>query len=250
MPNPIFAAQTKTPPKHVVFVLYDDVTLTDFVGATEVFNVAPDFEIHWLAPTMDPVTTSEKMRVLPTGTFEDCPETGVEILFVPGGDYRGVVATMFDKRYMDFIGQTAKIAHWTGSVCTGAFILAAAGGFHHCPVTTYWSQLENLALLSDKYRITVDTEHYPRYVVDAQNRRFSGGGISSSLDLALELVKHISGNKASQMAQLFIQYAPHPPNRSGDPSQAPPSVVQAAKAAEHDYTEEIRKAVVKLKIEN
>ena len=246
MPNSITRSQTTTDVnKHVVFVLFDDVTLVDFTGATEIFNNVPDFVLHWLAPTMDPITTSENMKVLPTGTFDDAPQD-IEILFIPGGNYKGINASMFDTRYRDFIGKASARAVWTGSVCTGAFILAAAGGLNNCQATTYWSQLPNLSLLKDKFGITVDQDHYPRYLIDAEQKRFSGGGISSSIDLALELVKRIVNNEASEMAQLFIQYAPGPPNQSGDPSQAPPEITKKVTAMEAGYSAEINKAVMQL----
>lgn len=244
MPNPVFNT-TDDITKNVVFVLFDTVTLVDFTGATEIFNNVPNYVLHWLAPTMDPITTSENMQVLPTGTFDDAPGD-IEILFIPGGNYKGVSASMFDVRYRNFIGEASARAVWTGSVCTGAFILAAAGGLSNCHATTYWSQLHNLSLLEDKYGITVDQHHYPRYLIDARQKRFSGGGISSSIDLALELVKRIEGNTASQMAQLFIQYAPGPPNQSGDPSQAPPEITRTVTAMEAGYTAHMNEAVMQL----
>lgn len=245
MSNSVIDTTAGNATKNVVFVLYDYVTLVDFTGATEVFNNVPDFVLHWLAPTMDPITTSENMKVLPTGTFDDAPDE-IEILFVPGGNFKGISASMFDVRYRNFIGEASARAVWTGSVCTGAFILAAAGGLTNCYATTYWSQLQNLSLLKDKYGITVDEHHYPRYLIDAKQKRFSGGGISSSIDLALELTKRIVDNSSSQMAQLFIQYAPGPPNQSGDPSQAPPEITKEAIAMQTGYTAHINEAVMQL----
>jgi cyclohexyl-isocyanide hydratase len=214
----------------------------DFVGATEVFNNAPNFVIHWLAPTMDAITTSENMQVLPTGTFEDAP-SAIEILFIPGGNYKGIAPSMFDIRYRNFIALVSANAVWTGSVCTGAFILAAAGGLTNCVATTYWSQLGNLALLHKKLGITV-APGYPRFLVDVENKRFSGGGISSSVDLALQLVQVIADKETAEKAQLFIQYAPGPPNQSGDPSQAPTKITEELIAMEADYTLHIEQAVM------
>ncbi|MFN0216914.1 MAG: DJ-1/PfpI family protein [Saprospiraceae bacterium] len=246
MPNPEFSPVDKGSTKHVVFVLYEKVTLLDFVGATEVFNNVPGFVIHWLAPTMDPVTTSENMKVLPTGTFEDVPQGEIEVLFIPGGNYKGTIPAMFDLRYRNFIQETSCRSTWSGSVCTGAFIMAAAGGFNNCQVTTYWSQLQNLSYLKDKYGITVDLNSYPRFLLDNNKKRFSGGGVSSSIDLAFELVKQIVDNETAQKAQLFIQYAPSPPNNSGDPSQAPPQITNEVLELEANYTAHMKEGVMQL----
>lgn len=230
--------------KNIIFVLFDGVTLVDFVGATEVFNNVPGFNIHWAAPSMNAITTSEKMQVLPTCTFDNGPEDA-EILFIPGGFSKGVSDAMFDNRYREYIKRTAEKAVWTGSVCTGAFILAAAGELNNCIVTTYWSQLDNLKLLSEKYNFTV-VPGYPRFLLDEKNKRFTGGGISSSLDLALKLTEKITSKETAEKAQLFIQYAPGPPTRSGDPCQAPVSISTEVLQMQTGYTADMRQSTLKL----
>lgn len=236
--------------KNIVFVLYDNVTLVDFVGATEVFNSVyvnnqPYYNIHWLAPTLQPITTSEGMRVLPTGSFDE-PIAGkktlnqVDILFVPGGNWEGIAASMTSNAYLQFIKKCAKHAVWTGSVCTGAFLLAATGLLKGCLATTYWSQLNNLRLLGSKYNFTV-VPGFPRFLLDMSNKRFTGGGISSSLDLALKLTEQMHGSKVAEKAQLFIQYAPGPPVHAGDPYEASPEIGAAVQSMQTDYTEGFRK---------
>lgn len=239
--------------KNIIFVLFNGVTLVDFIGATEVFNNVrdldgtPRFNIHWAAPTADAITTSENMRILPTCTFNNAP-VEAEILFVPGGYWQGVSDAVFSQTYRDFIIKQSKTAVWTGSVCTGAFILAAAGGLNNCLVTTYWSQLENLSMLNEKYQFTV-VPGYPRFLVDEERKRFTGGGISSSLDLALKLTEIIMGVEMAERAQLFIQYAPGPPTQSGDPCQAPVNISTQVMKMETDYTAQMKKMVNKLLLE-
>lgn len=216
------------PPKkfNVGFLLFPGATLMDFAGATEVFAFADNFSFQWIAPTLDPIQTSEFVSVLPTATFHE--HNPVDVFFVPGGPAGGprnsgnpgVIDVLNDPTYMDFVHSMTEKSRWSGSVCSGAFILAAAGAFDGCEVTTYWSFLETLKLFP---KLSVDTTCYPRYLVDRERRRFSGGGVSSSIDLALELVRVLVGGKegdhASQSAQLRVQYAPNPPFNAGDPSQ-------------------------------
>lgn len=76
--------------------------------------------------------------------------------------------------------------------------------------------------------------------------RFSGGGISSSIDLALELVNLICGPTKSMSTQLSTQYAPNPPHTSGDPSQAPPEITSSVRADQAHYIATIRRAVEKV----
>ena len=214
----------------VGFPLYEDVTLLDFVGATQVFAFAAGFEPIWLAETLAPVKTSEGMSVNPQYTFDSHPH--IDVLFVPGGG-PGVADAMQNAYIRKFVQEVAATSEWSGSVCTGAFILAAAGLFNGCNVTTYWSMLEVLGRFPE---LTVNTAEYPRYLVDSEKKRFSGGGVSSSIDLALQLVIQIKGKVEGTViadkADLSIQYAPGPPVTSGDPSQAKPEIVASVKQAQ------------------
>jgi cyclohexyl-isocyanide hydratase len=213
-------------PMVVGFPLYDGVTLMDFVGATDVFSVAyGNFTPIWLAEEKRPIKTSAGTFVYPNYSFTDA-HPPIDILYVPGGHADGVINNaMFNTAYQNFIKTIAARTQWTGSVCVGAFILAAAGLLNNCIVTTYWSQLNNLRLLENYCNIQIP-EGYPRGVIDDQQKRFTGGGISSSVDLALMLVEKIKGKWMAEASQLYIQYSPDPPVHSGDPAQAPPSLLK------------------------
>lgn len=217
---------TKKKVMTVGFPLYDDVTLMDFVGATEIFAFAEGFKPVWLADSIRPIKSSEGTMVYPNYSFKG-KHPKIDILFVPGGGANGVINNgMFNKDFQDFIKKTSKTATWTGSVCVGAFILAAAGLLKNCKATTYWSQIPNLELLKDKFKLSFPKEKYVRGVIDTARKRFTGGGISSSVDLALMLVEKIAHKRIAEQAQLYTQYAPHPPVHAGDPSQAPKSLVK------------------------
>jgi cyclohexyl-isocyanide hydratase len=222
----------------VVFPLYDGCTLLDFAGATQVFAFA-GFTPVWAAKTRDPITTTEHVQVMPGATLDSLRSEPVEILFVPGGGGK-VADTMFDPGFVGFVRDTGQRAKWAGSVCSGAFILAAAGLLDGFEATTYWSQRENLALFP-KVRVSAG---YPRWVI--HGNRFTGGGVSSSIDLALELLSLTSGPTASMTAQLFVQYAPGPPFASGDPSQAPPEITETVRKNQEGFTAAMRQAVEKV----
>lgn len=224
----------------VVFPLYQGSTLLDFAGATQIFAFA-GFQPVWAAPTCDPITTTENVQVVPGATFAQVRAqlADVQILFVPGGG-DAVAKVILEPEYVDFVRDVGAAAEYAGSVCTGAFLVATAGLFQGCEATTYWSQRENLALFPG---LTVSAG-YPRWVI--HKNRFSGGGISSSIDLALELVSLIQGPTPSMTAQLSVQYAPGPPFASGDPSQAPPEVTSAVLDGQKDFLAKVRLAVEKV----
>ncbi len=235
----------KVRPIVVGFPLYEGVTLVDFAGATEVFSFTNGrFTPIWFANEKKPVPTSEGAAVFPHYSFHE-KHPKIDILFIPGGGAPGVCNAMFNKEYQAFIKKTAVRAQWVGSVCVGAFILAAAGLLKDCKATTYWSQVPNLALLSKKLNLRVPKGN-PRGIIDKKRKIFTGGGISSSLDLALELVETILGKGYAQQAQLFIQYAPVPPVHAGDPQQAPKRLVEKVLKEEAAYNAIYHNAVLKL----
>jgi cyclohexyl-isocyanide hydratase len=139
---------------------------------------------------------------------------------------------MQDADLLQWINRVAGDVQWVGSVCTGAFILAAAGQFDGCQVTTYWSARPVLALFPT---LTV-VPGYPRWHLDEDRKRFSGGGISSSIDLALRLVEVIAGPEAARTAQLRNQYAPQPPVHAGDPTEASPELLIQVTQGQADFT--------------
>jgi len=73
---------------------------------------------------------------------------------------------------------------------------------------------------------------FPRYLRD--RNRFTGGGISSSIDEALYMVQQVitdlagaaNGDAACQRVQLGIQYNPNPPFKGGDPASVDYSVFE------------------------
>jgi cyclohexyl-isocyanide hydratase len=214
----------------VGFPLYQGCTLLDFAGATQIFAFTGIFKPVWIAATKDPIKTTELIEVLPGCTFDDHPP--LDIVFVPGGGGEGVSAAMLDPEYQAWLKKAARSAQWLGSVCTGGLVVAAAGLFDGCSATTYWSARPVLAMFPAVELVP----GFPRWHIDEEKRRFSGGGISSSLDLALRLVELLAGKHAAETTQLSNQYAPAPPVSAGDPTEASPELVIEVTQSQASFT--------------
>lgn len=223
--------------------LYQGCTLVDFAGATQVFARTEGMKVIWLCNDAS-VNISEGVTVLPNYSFDYHPD--IDILFVPGGGPEGVLAAMQNPDLLQFIQKNWATTQWRGSVCTGAFILAAAGVLRDCEATTYWSQIPTLQLLAQKFNLEVHDHYYPRSIIDENQCIFTGGGISSALDLALDLVIKIKGVPAAEAAQLMIQYQPEPALSAGIPSGAPPEIVAAQMKGGEEYREMLMPAIEKI----
>lgn len=199
---------------NIVMLLYPRLTQLDLTGPFEVFARLPEVRIILAAKSLDAITDSGGLRLLPTHTLAEAPQA--EILFVPGGP--GQLDLMDDAELLDFLRAQAAGARYVTSVCTGSLVLAAAGLLTGYRATCHWMSLDQLSL----FGCTPSSE---RVVVDGN--RVTGGGVTSGIDFALHLAEMLFGRDRAERTQLSMEYDPAPPFRSGHPRSADPAMVDA-----------------------
>ena len=201
-------------PINIGFVLFPNVTQLDFTGPLQVLGRLPDAEVHIAAKSMDPVQTDSVLKLLPTTTFADCPD--LDLICVPGGF--GVVEAMQDAETVNFVKTQGAHARWVTSVCTGTFVLGAAGLLEGKKATTHWAYTSLLPM--------VGATHDPARSVEDGNI-MTAGGVTSGIDFAFRLFAEIAGENAAKSVQLGLEYDPDPPFRAGHPSTAPDGIKAA-----------------------
>src|SRR5215472_10134840 len=164
--------------------------------------------MHIVARTLDPVPSDSGLGLVPTHTFANCPP--LDLICIPGG-YGGVIRAMADRDLIEFVQRQARTAKYVTSVCTGAFILGAAGLLKGRRATTHWGYAELLPL--------VGATHEKQRVVRDGNL-ITAGGVTSGIDFGLEVVSDIAGEEVAKSIQLALEYDPHPPFDSGHPDRA------------------------------
>jgi cyclohexyl-isocyanide hydratase len=195
------------------FLLFPDVTQLDFTGPLQVLHRLPGATTHIVARTRDAVPSDCGLALVPTTTFDDCPP--LDILCVPGGF--GVDGALQDAETMAFVRKAGARARYVTSVCTGAFILGAAGLLRGKRATTHWAYHDLLA------RVGAIPER-TRVVRDGDT--FTGGGVTAGIDFALTLAGEVAGPDVAQAIQLAIEYDPAPPFDAGSPERAPATIVE------------------------
>jgi cyclohexyl-isocyanide hydratase len=200
---------------NVGFVIFPDLTQLDFTGPLQVLARLPRATTHIVAKSKAPVPSDCGLSLVPTHTFADCPP--LDLICVPGG-VSGVIGAIGDRETVEFVRVQAGNATYVTSVCTGAFILGAAGLLKGRRATTHWAYTDLLPLFGATYEKA-------RLVKDGN--LITAGGVTSGIDFGLSVVAEIAGETAARTIQLSIEYDPAPPFDSGHPDRAPAAVTTA-----------------------
>jgi len=199
---------------HIGFVIFPELTQLDFTGPLQVLARLPGAVVHIASKTRDPVMSDCGLALVPTCTFDECPQ--LDLICVPGGG-RGLIPAIQDGAAVEFIRRQANGAQYVTSVCTGAFILGAAGLLRGLRASTHWSVTELLPM--------VGATHEKARVVRDGNV-ITAGGVTSGIDFALRVVAEIAGEDTARAIQLGIEYDPAPPFDCGHPDRAPKALLE------------------------
>jgi transcriptional regulator GlxA family with amidase domain len=187
----------------IAIVLFEGVEELDFAGPWEVFRQAidadPSFEVFTVAETLLPIRCANGLRVLADRTLEEAGRP--DVIVVPGGPGTDTAS----RAIIDWIADADRTTTWTTSVCTGAFLLAAAGTTAGRRVTTYHTEIEALAARGD----TGPVEAGARWVHDG--KVVTAAGVSAGIDMSLWLLGELRSPDFSRQIRQWIEYDPAPP---------------------------------------
>ena len=197
------------------FVLFPNLTQLDFTGPLQVLHRMPGSTTHLLAKTLDPVPSDCGLSLLATGTFANAPP--LDLLCIPGG--YGVSEALQDPELLEFVKVSGASAKYLTSVCTGAFILGAAGFLQGKRATTHWAYHDLLSRVG-----AIPTQG--RVVRDGNV--ITGGGVTAGIDFAFAVLREVAGEDAAQRIQMALEYRPEPPEY---PSATAPAMQQVVDAS-------------------
>lgn len=201
---------------HVAIALYPRFTALDAVGPYTVFAFVPGWTVTFVAASAGPVTDDAgNLTLQATEAYGDRPAP--DIVVVPGGP--GTAEALADRALVDWIATASRHARWTTSVCSGSFLLGAAGLLEGRRATSHWGWLDQLAAFG---AIPVSE----RVVRDGDI--VTAAGVSAGIDMALALLGQAVGDRTAQAVQLAIEYDPQPPYRCGSPKNAPDGLPETA----------------------
>jgi transcriptional regulator GlxA family with amidase domain len=190
-------------------LIFPDFQLLDAAGPIAVFDTAaresppPAYRLRVIANTAGPVTSSSGIQLI-AQSFSDDP---LDTLIVAGGS--GSREASACPQTLAFIRAAAPRARRLASVCTGAFILAAAGLLDGRRATTHWGRAAELARAYPQVHVEPDR------IFIRDGRVWTSAGVTAGIDLALALVADDLGEPvAKRAAQQLVVYYRRPGGQS------------------------------------
>ncbi len=210
---------TRTGGRRVVALVYPQIVLLDVAGPCEVFSMANRIWRRLKSGAPDPYTlaivstcpgsridTASGLALVADHTVADF-RGQIDTLLVPGG--MDVSAVTTDAVLLRWLCRMAARVRRVGSICTGAFVLAAAGLLEGRSATTHWQDCEKLSREYPGIRVEPD-----RIFVKDGNV-YTSAGVTAGMDLALALVDEDLGRDvALKVAQTLVMFVRRPGGQS------------------------------------
>ena len=157
--------------------------------------------------SMAPVETSLGIRITPSVAVADLREP-IDTLLVSGG--YGQAEASCDQGLLAWLKTGRRRARRCGSICTGAFVLAAAGLLDGKRATTHWAMAEELGRRYPKVAVEVDR------IFVRDGSVYTSAGVTAGIDLALGMIEEDHGRSlALRVARSLVVHL----KRTGGQSQ-------------------------------
>lgn len=192
---------------NVGIFLYNEIEVLDFAGPFEVFSTASRvssrisedsenlFNVFTVAEDQKSILARGGLKITPTHSISNHPE--INLLIIPGG----IVTDELEKNHIiSWILNTSNSADITGSVCTGAFLLAKAGLLKSKRATTHWEDIDDLISMFPDIKIKKNV----RWV--DEGKIVTAAGISAGIDMSLHLVSRMANHKLALLTAKQMEF--------------------------------------------
>lgn len=194
----------------VTVFVFPGVRLLDVTGPVEVFASANEFggryRVQIVSEDGADVITSAGTRISADRSVDEIREPS-DVLLIPGGpEWETLIK---DDSLLDVIRRLNGTAGCTASVCSGAFLLAAAGLLDGRRATTHWRFTRQLALRYRSVRVQPDA------IFVRDGKMMTSAGVSAGIDLSLALVEeHYGADVARAVAKDMVVFMQRPGGQS------------------------------------
>lgn len=206
-------------PRRIFILVYPGASIFDVAATSEAFSTANGqlrrvnglerdvYSVEVVSPTLDPVKMEMGIRVVPDKTFAD-PIGRIGTLVLAGGCWDPIAAAAQDPQLIAWIKRAALRSDRIASMCTGAFLLAAAE-LAKTTITTHWAHCDRMRKLYPHLNVSSDN------IYVKEGNIYSSAGSTAAMDLALALIEEDLGHKlAMEVACRLVMLLKRPGGQS------------------------------------
>src|SRR5216683_2552380 len=179
------------------------VQILDVTGPLEVFSNVPDYQVEVVSSDgSDQLMTNRGIK-LAGAVQRDGVSGPIDTLVIAGGP--GAENGEYDSDYIRWIADAAGRSRRVASICTGAFLLAAAGLLDGKRAVTHWNFCDRLAREFPKVNVL------PNPIFLRDGSIYTSAGITAGIDLSLALVEEDHGHQvALDVARQLVMFLVRP----------------------------------------
>ncbi|TGG93886.1 GlxA family transcriptional regulator [Natronospirillum operosum] len=201
-----------TPGGRVAILGFDGFQALDVVGPFEAFAKANEhlppedcpYEILLASPDGEAIRSNAGLTLSVTHALAELPAQ-LDTLVVAGGSETGLRAAVAETELIGWLQGRAGSTRRVASVCTGAFVLGAAGLLAGRRATTHWGACH---LLQDMWP-DIDVDADAIYTADPPI--YTSAGVTTGIDLSLALIEADHGSAvALAVARDLVLYMRRP----------------------------------------
>ena len=225
------------PTRRIAFLVLSSGHLTTLAGPLDVFARAsalldgngkrrsPAYAVELLTADENPLITGSGLGLIGGRRWTEAHDPIDTLLIVASPN---LAHSRIDPELLAWTRTSAEHVRRIGSVCAGAFVLAAAGILDGRQATTHWELAD---ILAQRYpHISVDGDR----IFTQDGNVWTSAGVSAGIDLALAMVEEDHGHAlALEIARRMVLFM----RRGGGQSQF--SSQLAAQAADHQPIREL-----------
>jgi len=179
------------------------VQILDVTGPLEVFSNVPDYLVEVVSSDGSDLLMTNRGIKLAGAVSRDGVSGPIDTLVIAGGP--GAESGEYDADYIRWIAHAAGRSRRIASICTGAFLLAAAGLLDHKRAVTHWNFCDRLAREFPKVNVL------PNPIFLRDGSIYTSAGITAGIDLSLALVEEDHGHQtALTVARQLVMFLVRP----------------------------------------